>query len=57
MIQYVVQQKMPDHSWWTPVGTFETTTEALGNRITRLLEADGCEVTKQDTSRDEQDGT
>ncbi len=50
---YTVKQKMPDHSWWTPAGTFEATTDALANRITRLLEADGCEVTKQDTKADE----
>ncbi len=46
---YTVKDKMPDHSWLTTVGTFEATNEALGNRISRLLEADGCQVTKQDT--------
>lgn len=53
---YVVKQKMPDHSWYSTAGTYEATNEALGNRIARLLEEDGAEVTKQDTKQ-EVDGT
>ncbi len=57
MNSYTVKEKMPDHSWLTTKGTFEVTNEALGNRISRLLEADGCEVSKQDNSADTPEGT
>lgn len=49
MTTYIVKSKMPDHSWFSSAGTFEASNEALGNVIQRVLEAEGYQVTKQDT--------
>jgi hypothetical protein len=53
MIIYAVKEKMYGHEWLSTAGTYTVTNEALGNRIQRLLEEDGCQVKKEDTAKDE----